>query len=239
MTPSAHPSSSVVGAKAATTDQALRPPVFLPDTVLWFDRKFSEQFKEREEYRSFEGFRNYQATEDRSFPKFLVFLDYRQVFDRSYSEMTWGTGQILSDNVEFLQRLKGLASSVWGSTDAVQVFIVSHIHQAEKNLEHFLEAVSATQELCAQNPISAIYITRERCGPRGKLATARAISLDFVWPSVIIDDNLQVVQEFSDSRIHTCHIKLRRKPPSQVAECSKPFLADCARPLHELFLQYQ
>ena len=75
VTPSARPSSSVVGAKAAAPDQALRPWVFLPDTVLWFDRKFSELFKERKEYRSFEGFRNYQATEDRSFPKFLVFLD--------------------------------------------------------------------------------------------------------------------------------------------------------------------
>ena len=54
--------------------------------------------------------------------------------------------------------------------------------------------------------------------------------------SVIVDDNHQGIQECSDYRIHTVHIKLRRKPAVEDAEVVKSFLIlETAEPLFARF----
>ena len=108
-----------------------------------------------------------------------------------------------------------------------------------------MRACNDTREIIEEDLIQALFVTREREGVTGKLATARQISRGFSIPCCIVEDNVRVIAEFvkaqeqSNPRTHTAHIKLRRKPTAERAEVVRPFLAGCSEDLETLFRHYQ
>ena len=234
---------------AKAKDRILRPRVFLPDTVVWYDRRnkaedigsgpdpVGENFKEVSNYSVYRGYETYVKAEHPEFPKFIVFLDWHQVLDRSRTQGTWN-GEFPRDSITFLQRLKQAAEQTWGHRDALSIVIVSHIEHSSKNLDNLLRICNQYRQIGDEGLITSIFVTRERCGVFGKAATIKSYTLDYKLPCVLVDDNCQVIQENS-ADIHTCHIQIRRKPSCPEAEVVQHYLLDCAGPLERLFRLYR
>ena len=222
-------------------DRLLQPRSFLPDTVLWFDPSATSSFAEVPNYSSFDGYKNYITSSAPA--KFVLFLDYHQVLDRSYSESVWNTHQIPQDNIRFLRVVKEAGARIWGNSASLIIFVLSHIENSSRNLEGLVRACNDTEVIRTENLINGIFITRQRCGALGKLATAKSITHQFEIPSCIIDDNVDVIGEFAEVQeenpVHTCHIKLRRKPSQEKAEIVRQFLVQCTDPVEQFFRRYQ
>ena len=240
VSPASTTSSKSLPVKAAP-EQLLRPnPFLLPDGVLAYERS-GKSFEELRSYRNFNGLLPESGIER----KFILFLDYHQVLDRGVSESASWSHKIPGDNVSFLRRVKQSAERVFGNRDSVLIFVLSHIEASSRNLEGLLRACNDTKEIIEENLIQALFVTREREGVTGKLATARKISRGFSIPICIVDDNVRVIAEFAGAQehinptIHCVHIKLRRKPSAERAEVVRPFLAGCSEDLEKLFRHYK
>ena len=213
----------------ATPVQLLRPnPFLLPDGVLAYERsqgRAGDSFEELRSYWDFNGLLPGSGVER----KFILFPDYHQVLDRGVAESASWMHKIPRDNVVFLRRAKESAERVWGNKGSLLIFVLSHIETSSRNLEGLLRACNGTSEIIEEDLIQALFVTREREGVTGKLATARKISRGFLIPICIVDDNVRVIAEFAKAQeqlnptIHTAHIKLRRKPSAERAEVVRPF----------------
>ena len=135
----------------------LRPRVYLPDTVSWYDRLVYQsdigystsdgprvQFLEVESYSAYRGYKTYQSSVDRSFPKFILALDWHQVLDRSRTEGSWNN-TFPQESITFLKRVKELAKAVWGHEDSLQIIIISHIEHSRENLERLSQLAIQTK----------------------------------------------------------------------------------------------
>ena len=79
-------------------ERILRPRLYLPDTVVWFDRgnkaveigsgpePVGRNFEEVSNYSAYRGFETYVKSDSPEYPKFILFLDWHQVLDRSRTE---------------------------------------------------------------------------------------------------------------------------------------------------------
>ena len=207
------PKVSPAQPKAKNTEtRSLRPRDIFPDTVLWFDKRvdsalvrtekgFRVPFKECP-YREYLAYKSYHSEENPIFPRFILFLDWHQLLDRSSTEGSWNA-TFPRDSVRFLKEIEDIAERKWGSKDSLLICVVTHIE-----ISRFW-----TGEL-----ITSIFVTRERCGVTGKLATIKSFTRNFELPCAIVDDNKEVIQECS-KEIHTCHVKIKRKPLCEEAEC--------------------
>ena len=232
-------------AKSAGT-QSLRPRDILPDTVLWFEKDSSRvqtstgrqvPFAESRCYREYQAYKTYQSSSnDPSFPRFILFLDWHQVLDRSATEGSWNS-TFPADSVRFLKEIKDIAERKWGNKDGLLICVVTHIEESSKNLRNVIDTCNNLQDLRTGELITSIFVTRKRCGPTGKLATIKSFTRNFEVPCAIIDDNQEVIKECSEE-IHTCHVKIRRKPFSYEAECVRNFLIEFLEPLERLFNRY-
>ena len=229
--------------------QKEKPSHILPDLVVLYEKGDQGNFVQTRDTRFFAGYRSYYSTEQnillqsrgRDFhesTKLAVFLDYHQVLDRSATESAWGSGALPRDSVTFLRKIKESAEKVFGSKDSVFVAILSHIESSSKNETSLLQNVN-NSPIGSEDLVQIILITRQRCGALGKAKTIEAVTQGHRIPSVIVDDNHQVIQECSDQRIHTAHIKLRRKPAVEDAEVVKSFLLETAEPIERLFGRYR
>ena len=215
----------------------LRPRVYLPDTVSWYDRTVSPHsnsvFQEVESYSRYRGYQNYEAS-----PSFILFLDWHNVLDRAYTEGSWNN-RFPADSIAFLRKVKASAREIWGREDALAIVIVSHIEHSEENLTNLLSTCNRLSELRDENLITTIFVTQARTGPTGKCAVIRSFTLGLSVPSCLIDDNHLIIKENSEAGVHTAHVQLRRKPAAPEAELVRHFLLDCADPLHRLFEKYR
>ena len=215
--------------------QKEKPSHILPDLVVLYEKDDQGNFVQTRDTRFFAGYRSYYSTEQniqlqakgKGFHesiKLAVFLDYHQVLDRSYSES--------------LRKVKESAERVFGNRDSVFVAVLSHIESSSKNETSLLQNIN-NSPVGSKDLVQIILITRQRCGALGKAKTIEAVTQGHRIPSVIVDDNHQVIQECSDQRIHTAHIKLRRKPAVEDAEVVKSFLLETAEPIERLFGRYR
>ena len=229
--------------------QKEKPSHILPDLVVLYEKDDQGNFVQTRDTRFFAGYRSYYSTEQnvqlqtkgKEFHesiKLAVFLDYHQVLDRSYSESAWSSGALPKDSVTFLRKVKESAERVFGDRDSVFVAVLSHIESSSKNETSLLQNIN-NSPVGSEDLVQIILITRQRCGALGKAKTIEAVTQGHRIPSVIVDDNHQVIQECSDQRIHTAHIKLRRKPAVEDAEVVKNFLLETAEPIERLFGRYR
>ena len=84
------------------------------------------------------------------------------------------------------------------------VAVLSHIESSSKHEANLQQNVN-NSPIGAEDLVQFILITRQRCGALGKTKTIEAVTQGQRIPSVIVDDNHQVIQECSDQRIHTPH----------------------------------
>ena len=234
---------------AKAIERILKPRPYLPDTVVWFDRENKAEdvgsgqdpvgvnFKEVSNYSSYRGYKTYIKADSPEYPKFILFLDWHQVLDRSRTEGTWND-KFPEDSITFLNRLKGAAEETWGHRDALLIVIVSHIEHSSKNLDNLLRICNQYRQIADEGIITSIFITRERCGVVGKAATIKSYTLDYQIPCALVDDNHEVISENS-AEVHTCHIQIRRKPKCPAAETVQHYLLDCAAPLERLLWRYR
>ena len=232
-------------AKSAET-RSLRPRDILPDTVLWFDKRVDSALVRTEEgrrvpfkecpYREYLAYKSYHSEENPTFPRFILFLDWHQVLDRSSTEGSWNA-TFPRDSVRFLKEIKDIAERKWGSKDSLLICVVTHIETSSRNLQNVIDTCNNIQDLRTGELITSIFVTRERCGVTGKLATIKSFTRNFELPCAIVDDNKEVIQECS-KEIHTCHVKIRRKPFCEEAECVRNFLIEFLDPLKRLFDRY-
>ena len=229
--------------------QKEKPSHILPNLVVLYEKDDQGNFAQTRDTRFFAGYRSYYSTEQnvqlqtkgKGFHesiKLAVFLDYHQVLDRSYSESAWSSGALPKDSVTFLRKVKESAERVFGDRDSVFVAVLSHIESSSKNETSLLQNIN-NSPVGSEDLVQIILITRQRCGALGKAKTIEAVTQGHRIPSVIVDDNHQVIQECSDQRIHTAHIKLRRKPAVEDAEVVKNFLLETAEPIERLFGRYR
>ena len=229
--------------------QKEKPSHILPDLVVLYEKDDQGNFVQTRDTRFFAGYRSYYSTEQniqlqakgKGFHESIrlaVFLDYHQVLDRSYSESAWSSGALPKDSVTFLRKVKESAERVFGNKDSVFVAVLSHIESSSKNETSLLQNIN-NSPVGSEDLVQIILITRQRVGALGKAKTIEAVTQGHRIPSVIVDDNHQVIQECSDQRIHTAHIKLRRKPPVEDAEVVKNFLLETAEPIERLFGRYR
>ena len=221
--------------------QKKKPSHILPDLVVLYERASGgNNFVQTRDTRFFAGYRSLYSTEQNLLlqsrgqdyhesTKLAVFIDYHQVLDRSSSESAWASGALPRDSVTFLRETKESAKKVFGNRDSVFVAVLSHIESSSKNETNLLQNVN-NSPIGAEDLVQIILITRQRCGALGKAKTIEAVTQGHRIPSVIVDDNSQVIQECSDQRIHTAHIKLRRKPAVEDAEVVKSYLLETAEP---------
>eukprot|EP00434_Breviolum_minutum_P039819 symbB.v1.2.035369.t1/scaffold4745.1/size37077/1 len=229
--------------------QKEKPSHILPDLVVLYEKDDQGNFVQTRDTRFFAGYRSYYSTEQniqlqakgKGFHESIrlaVFLDYHQVLDRSYSESAWSSGALPKDSVTFLRKVKESAERVFGNKDSVFVAVLSHIESSSKNETSLLQNIN-NSPVGSEDLVQIILITRQRVGALGKAKTIEAVTQGHRIPSVIVDDNHQVIQECSDQRIHTAHIKLRRKPAVEDAEVVKNFLLETAEPIERLFGRYR
>ena len=216
--------------------QKEKPSHILPDLVVLYEKaSVGDSFVQTRDTRFFAGYRSYYSTEQNILlqsrgqefhgsTKLAVFIDYHQVLDRSASESAWASGAVPRDSVTFLRKIKESAEKVFGNRDSVFVAVLSHIESSSKNEENFPLNVN-NSPIGSGDLVQIILITRQRCGALGKARTIETVTQGHRIPSVIVDDNHQVIQECSDQRIHTAHIKLRRKPAVEDAEVVKSFIS--------------
>ena len=154
------PKANPIRAVAKAKERTLKPRQYLPDTVVWYDRgnrvsdsglipeSVGETFKEVQNYSSYKGYKSYVSATSQSqgFPKFILFLDWHQVLDRSKTEGSWND-KFPRESLEFLRRVKDKAVELWGHREALQVVIVSHIEHSSKNLDHLLKTCNTYQQL--------------------------------------------------------------------------------------------
>ena len=114
--------------------------------------------------------------------------------------------------------------------------MLSYIEESSNNLANLVNTCNSLEAIRGGRLISALFITRSRCGPLGKAAVIEAYSKGHI-PSAIIDDNKEVISECSEV-CHTCHVKVRRKPFAEKAECVRNFLIEFSEPLERLFYRY-
>ena len=218
-------------------------------TTSVYEKDDQGNFVQTRDTRFFAGYRSYYSTEQniqlqakgKGFHESIrlaVFLDYHQVLDRSYSESAWSSGALPKDSVTFLRKVKESAERVFGNKDSVFVAVLSHIESSSKNETSLLQNIN-NSPVGSEDLVQIILITRQRVGALGKAKTIEAVTQGHRIPSVIVDDNHQVIQECSDQRIHTAHIKLRRKPAVEDAEVVKNFLLETAEPIERLFGRYR
>ena len=95
------------------------------------------------------------------------------------------------------------------------IIILSHIHQSEFNKNQLLWSVFVNKL-----PVDLVVVTRERCGPAGKLFALGALN-PYSTANCLIDDNAEIALEFSAfiERFgsHRCqlkffHVKVPKKP---------------------------
>ena len=226
---------------AKAIERILRPRLYLPDTVVWFDRGNKAEdigsgpdpvgvnFKEVSNYSAYRGYKTYVKADSPEYPKFILFLDWHQVLDRS---KTWNN-TFPQDSITFLQRLQEAAEQTWGHRDALSIVIVSHIEHSSKNQDNLLRICNQYRQIADKGLITSIFVTRERCGIVGKAATIKSYILNDPIPCALVDDNHEVITENSEE-VHTCHIHIRRKPKCPAAETVQHYLLDCAAPLERL-----
>ena len=114
--------------------------------------------------------------------------------------------------------------------------MLSHIEESSKNLANVVNTCNSLEAIRGGRLISALFIARSRCGPLGKAAVIEAFTEGHI-PSAIVDDNKEVISECSEV-CHTCHVKVRRKPFAEKAECVRNFLIEFSEPLERLFYRY-
>ena len=223
----------------------LRPVEKLPDTVLWFDRNFNDRriqphevlFRESSNYRSYRGYKTYSSTVGGiQTPKFVLFVDWHQVLDRSATEGTWNN-TFPRDSIEFLQRVKEAARQHWGTSEALLICVLTFIECSSRNLDNVVNTCNRA-EIREGGLIKAIFVTRHPTGPLGKSAVIKSFTLGHRIPCAIVDDKHTIIEEVAQTRCHTCHVKIRRKPWSEDAECVKNFLIEFVEPLERLFALY-
>ena len=71
------------------------------------------------------------------------------------------------------------------------VIVLSHIHQSQYNRDQLLWAVHVNQL-----PIDLVVITKERCGPAGKLYALGALN-PLSTQCCLVDDNIEIALEFA------------------------------------------
>ena len=95
------------------------------------------------------------------------------------------------------------------------VIVLSHIHQSQYNRDQLLWAVHVNQL-----PIDLVVITKERCGPAGKLYALGALN-PLSTQCCLVDDNIEIALEFAAfnerfgrqrSDLKFFHVKVPRKP---------------------------
>ena len=123
---------------AKANERILRPRLYLPDTVVWFDRGNKAEdigsgpepvgvnFREVSNYSSYRGYKTYVKARSPEYPKFILSLGWHQVLDRSRTEGTWND-TFPQDSIVFLQRLKaGSRADVGSSRSFVDCDCLSH-----------------------------------------------------------------------------------------------------------------
>lgn len=108
-------------------------------------------FKEVSNYSSYRGYKTYIKADSAEFPKFILFLDWYQVLDRSRTEGTWND-KFPEDSITFLNRLKGAAEETWGHRDALSIVIVSHIEHSSKKSGQSTSNLQSIQTDCGRRP---------------------------------------------------------------------------------------
>ncbi len=101
--------------------------------------------------------------------------------------------------------------------DGDLLIILSHIHQSDFNKDQLLWSVFTNQL-----PVDLVVITKERCGPAGKLFALGAWN-PYSTANCLVDDNLEIALEFSAfierfgsrSQLRFYHIKVPKKPRCQ------------------------
>ena len=99
--------------------------------------------------------------------------------------------------------------------DGDLIIILSHIHQSEFNKNQLLWSVFVNKL-----PVDLVVVTKERCGPAGKLFALGALN-PYSTENCLVDDNIEIALEFAAfierfgphrSKLKFFHVKVPRKP---------------------------
>ena len=132
----------------------------------------------------------------------MIALDYHQVLDVDRSvnppDRVDHVGNLPAGHVAAVRRLR--QEIVWGLNCRVKVEIIvlSCIHDSVVNV------ITAVQQ--SSLSVDCVVVTRERTGPGGKYQVLRSLTRG---QAVILDDNTEVLQEFSEASLIAIQI---RKP---------------------------
>ena len=180
--------------------------------MVWFDRGNKAEdigsgpepvgvnFREVTNYSSYRGYKTYVKASSPEYPKFILFLDWHQVLDRSRTEGTWNN-TFPQDSIVFLRRLKQAAEQTRGHRDALSIVIVSHIERSSKNLDNLLRICNTYRQIAGEGLITTIFVT--------KAATIKSYTLDYEIPCALVDDNHEVIYENSEE-VHQTQAKVPR-----------------------------
>ena len=134
----------------------------------------------------------------------VIALDYHQVLDVDRSvnppDRVDHIGNLPAGHVAAVRRLRREIEEV-GLRCRVKIIVLSHIHDSVVNERNLITAVQQSSL-----SVDCVIITRERTGPGGKFEVLRSLTRG---QAVILDDNVEVLREFSAASLIAIQI---RKP---------------------------
>eukprot|EP00438_Fugacium_kawagutii_P007496 Skav230013 [mRNA] locus=scaffold1958:420290:428629:+ [translate_table: standard] len=167
--------------------QQLKPTVLLPDSATLYCWDHTEKPFLVGKTRGFRGTCGIY-TEYPPEGKVLLVLDWYQTLSRSRTASAEAIQKIPEENLELLQKLKNRYQN------RLVIAICSFISGSERNLTNLLEACGNTRGLSSL--VSFITITRQKCGPQGKLRMIESLC-QRLTPAILVDDNAEIVSECS------------------------------------------
>eukprot|EP00913_Durusdinium_trenchii_P018471 g17353.t1 len=152
----------------------------------------------------------------------VIALDYHQVLDVDRSvnppDRVDHVGNLPAGHVAAVRRLRQEIEE-WGLHCRVKVIVLSHIHDSVVNERNLITAVQQSSL-----SVDCVIITRERTGPGGKFEVLRSLTRG---QSVILDDNTEVLREFSEASLIA--IQIRKPRVAAILKVKSKGLGACRR----------
>ena len=152
----------------------------------------------------------------------VIALDYHQVLDVDRSvnppDRVDHVGNLPAGHVAAVRRLRQEIEE-WGLHCRVKVIVLSHIHDSVVNERNLITAVQQSSL-----SVDCVIVTRERTGPGGKFEVLRSLTRG---QSVILDDNTEVLREFSEASLIA--IQIRKPRVAAILKVKSKGLGACRR----------
>ena len=181
--PVPRPSSSSGIARPPVPPQALRPTfAFLPELVRVF------------------GYSGHWVEENRILRPTLseagtLFIDFHQCLDRSVTRPRPIQGRELPpESVQFLRECRRIF-------EGIKIYLISHLN-ADATLQSLLRSLNSTQG--SEELLDKVFITPDKVGHRGKIATIR--SLVPLASAFLVDDHCPTIVEANSAGCPSCYI---------------------------------